>query len=51
MDHLLLHRSKTRVFQVLRFSLFSANWIMSGSVRDMLLGWKGAFVGKRRKKI
>ena len=24
---------------------------MSGSVREMLLGWKGAFVGKRRKKI
>ena len=24
---------------------------MSGSVRDMLLGWKGTFVGKRRKKV
>ena len=24
---------------------------MSGSVREMLLGWKCAFVGKRRKKV
>ena len=24
---------------------------MSSSMREMLLGWKGAFVGKRRKKV
>ena len=24
---------------------------MSSSVREMLLGWKSAFVGKRRKKV
>ena len=24
---------------------------MSGSVREMLMGWKCAFVGKRRKKV
>ena len=23
---------------------------MSGSIWEMLLGWKGAFIGKRRKK-
>ena len=50
-DHLLLHCSKTRVLWELLFSLFGVNWIISGSVRDMLLGWKGTFVGKRRKKV
>ena len=50
-DHLLLHCSKTRVLWELLFSLFGVNWIISGSVRDMLLGWKGTFVGKRKKKV
>ena len=50
-DHLLLHCRKTRVLWELLFSLFGVNWIISGSVRDMLLGWKGTFVGKRRKKV
>ena len=50
-DHLLFHCSKTRVLWELLFSLFGAMWIMSSSVREMFLGWKGAFVGKRRKKV
>ena len=49
-DHLLLHYSKTRVLWELLFSLFGATWIMSDSMQEMLLGWKCAFVGKRRKK-
>ena len=28
-----------------------ATWIMSGFIREMVLGWKSAFVGKRRKKV
>ena len=51
MDHLFLHCGKTRVLWELLFSLFGVNWTMSGSVRDMLLGWIGTFVGKRRKKV
>ena len=51
MDHLLLHCSKTRVLWELLFSLFGVNWIILGSVRDMLLGCKGTFVGKKRKKV
>ena len=39
------------IFWELLFSLFGATWIMSGSVQEMLLGWKCAFVGKRRKKV
>ena len=35
----------------LLFSLFGVNWIILGLVRDMLLGWKGTFVRKRRKKV
>ena len=50
-DHLLLHCTKIRVLWELLFSLFGVTLIMSGSMREMLLGWKGAFVGKRRKKV
>ena len=35
----------------LLFSLFGATWILSGSVREILFGWKSAFVGKRRNKV
>ncbi|KAJ9707665.1 hypothetical protein PVL29_002622 [Vitis rotundifolia] len=49
-DHLLLHCVKTRVLWNLLFSLFGVAWVLSGSVKETLLGWHGAFVGKTRKK-
>ena len=50
-DHLLLHCRKMRVLWELLFSLFGTMWIMLGSMGEMLLGWKGAFFGKRMKKV
>ena len=49
-DHLLLHCVKTRALWNLLFSLFGVAWVLSGSVKETLLGWHGAFVGKTRKK-
>ena len=49
-DHLLLHCVKTRALWSLLFSLFGVAWVLSGSVKETLLGWHGAFVGKTRKK-
>ena len=50
MDHLLLHCVKTRVLWKLLFSIFGASWTLSCIVKETLLGWNGAFVGKGRKK-
>ena len=49
-DHLLLHCVKTRALWNLCFSLFGVAWVLSGSVKETLIGWHGTFVGKTRKK-
>ena len=49
-DHLLLHCVKTQVLWNLLFSLFNVTWTFSCIVKETLLGWHGAFVGKVRKK-
>ena len=49
-DHLLLHCAKTRVLWNLLFFLFGVAWILSCSLKETLLGWRGAFVGKAREK-
>ena len=48
MDYLLLHCSKTRMLWDLFFSLFGVSWILSSSVKDSLLGWKGSFLAKEK---
>ena len=50
MNHLLLHLLKKRLLWELLFSLFGTSWVMVSPVPDVLLSWKGASVGKRRKK-
>ena len=49
-NHLLLHCVKMRALWSLLFSLFGVAWVLSGSIKETLLGWHGAFVGKTRKK-
>ena len=49
-DHLLLHCVKTQVLWNLLFSLFGVALVLSGLVKETLLRWHGAFVGKTRKK-
>ena len=50
MDHLLLHCIKTWALWNLLFSLFGVAWVLSSLVKETLLGWHGAFVGKTCKK-
>ena len=50
MDHILLHYTRTRVLWHLLFSLFGVVWVLPSSIREVLLGWHGSFVGKKRKK-
>ncbi|RVW34912.1 putative ribonuclease H protein [Vitis vinifera] len=49
-DHLLLHCVMTRTLWNLLFSLFGVEWVLSGTVKETLLGWHGAFVGKSVKR-
>ena len=48
-DHLLLHCERTREVLMLLFSFFEVSWVFSYSVKEILLGWRGSFVGKKRK--
>ena len=49
-DHLLLYRPKTRVLWDF-FSLFEVSWVLPTSVRDPLLGWKGSFLAKDKRRV
>ena len=33
------------------FALFGVAWVISFSVRDTLLGWRGFYLGKKRRKV
>ena len=48
-DHLLLHCEKT--VWMLLLSLFGVTWVFPSSVKETLLGWRGSFVGTKRKKV
>ena len=48
-DHLLLHCEKTREVWMLLLFLFGVSWVFPFSVKETLLGWRGSFVGKKRK--
>ena len=50
-DHLLLHCEKTREVWMLLLSLFGVSWVFPFSIKETLLGWKGSFVGKKRKTV
>ena len=50
-DHLLIHCIKAKVLWDLLFTLFSVSWVLHSSVKEVLLGWHGSFVGKKRRKV
>ena len=50
-DYILLHCEKARTLWVLLFSLFGVQWVLPTTAKDMLLGWNGTFVGKKRKGV
>ena len=50
-DHILLHCAKARTLWAMFFSLFEVQWVLPATVKAMLLGWDGSFVGKKRKEV
>ena len=48
-DHLLLHCERTRKLWTLLFSFFGVSWVFSLLVKETLIGWRGSFMGKKRK--
>ena len=50
-DHLLLHCEKTREVWMLLLSLFGVSLVFPFLVKETLLGWRGSFVGKKRKAV
>ena len=51
MDHVLLHCGITKVLWDLFLSLFGVLWVFPCLVRQTLEGWRGSFVGKKRKEV
>ena len=47
-NHILLHCIVVRVLWEIVLALFGANWVFPETVKEMLLSWRGPFVGKKR---
>ena len=50
-NYILLHCAKTRTLWALFFTLFGVQWVLLASVKMMLLGRDGSFVGKKRREV
>ena len=50
-DHLLLQCDVTRVLWDIFFSFFGVHWVLLNFVLQTLEGWRGSFVGKKRKDV
>ena len=48
-DHLLLHCEKTREVWMLLLSFYGVSWVFPYLVKETFVGWRGSFVGKKRK--
>ena len=47
--HILLHCLVVRPLWEIILSLVGVSWVFSKDVKDILLSWKGSFVGKKRR--
>ena len=50
-DHLLIHCSKAKSLWDLLLAITEANWVFPSTVRQLLLAWQSASVGKKRKRV
>ncbi|RVW63507.1 hypothetical protein CK203_054157 [Vitis vinifera] len=49
-NHILLHCTVARVLWDIILALFGVHWVFPETVIEVLLSWRGSFVGKRGKK-
>ncbi|RVX21093.1 putative ribonuclease H protein [Vitis vinifera] len=50
-NHILLHCTVVRVLWDIVFGLVDVKWVFPETVKDVLVSWRGSFVGNKRKKI
>ena len=50
-NHILIHYIVVRVLSNIVLGLSGVQWVFPETVKEVLTSWKGAFVGKKRKKI
>ena len=50
-DHLLIHCSRAKMLWDLLLAITEANWVFPRTVRQLLLAWQSASVGKKRKRV
>ena len=50
-NHLLIHCTVARVLWGIVLGLVGAQWVFPESVKEVIVSWKGIFVGKKREKI
>ena len=51
LDHLLLHCTKVYNLWAFIFTIFGFSWVLPGSVKDALVGWKGPPSRKSLKRV
>ncbi|RVW47197.1 putative ribonuclease H protein [Vitis vinifera] len=49
-NHILLHCTVVRVLWDIVFGLVDVKWVFPETVKEVLVSWRGSFVGKKRKK-
>ena len=50
-DHLLIHCSRAKMLWNLFLAIMDYNWVFPLTVRQSLLAWQSARVGKKRKRV
>ena len=50
-DHLLIHCSRAKMLWDLLLSIVDSNWVFPLTVRQSLLAWQGAKVGRKHKRV
>ena len=50
-NHILLHYRVVRVLWEIVFVLFGIQWVFLEIVKEVLISWRGPFVGKKRKRF
>ena len=50
-NHILLHYTVVKTLWEIALAIFGVQWVFPESVKEVLLSWRGSFVGKKRKNI